>query len=172
MNRILVHTDGGARGNPGPAAIGVVISTEGGPASGGGKKEYAEYIGETTNNEAEYRALIFALKKLKQLFGSRKLQEYEIGCYSDSELMVKQLNGEYKIKEPGIQRFFVEIWNLKIDLSVPIRFHHVPREENSGADKLVNQELDRQSSKLNLSLFINASIEAFINSCFNEAEVV
>jgi len=145
MGKIIIHTDGGARGNPGPAAIGVVIE-----GASIGKKTYHEYIGETTNNEAEYRALIFALKKVKQLFGSDKLKTLAIECYADSELMVKQLNGEYKVKEPSIQGFFVEIWNLKLELAVPISFHHVRREQNSGADELVNQALDQEASKLKI----------------------
>ena len=142
-NKIKVYTDGGARGNPGPAAIGVVIE-----APGIGKKLYHEYIGEATNNNAEYQALILALKKIKQLFGSDKLQEYQIECYADSELMVKQLNGEYKVREPDIQKFFVEVWNLKLDLAVPISFHHIPRALNTEADELVNQALDQEASKL------------------------
>ncbi len=144
-NIIKIHTDGGARGNPGPAAIGVVIE-----GSGIGKKTYQEYIGETTNNEAEYRALVLALKKLKQLLGGEKLKDYKIECYADSELMVKQLNGEYKVKEKDIQGFFMEVWNLKLELDVPISFHHIAREQNSEADKLVNQALDQEASKLNL----------------------
>ena len=144
-NKIKVYTDGGARGNPGPAAIGVVISVEGGEHW---KKTYQEYIGEATNNNAEYRALILALKKVKQLFGSEKLQEYEVECYADSELMVKQLNGEYKVKEPDIQKFFMEVWNLKLELEVPISFYHIARALNAEADKLVNQILDQEVSKL------------------------
>ena len=144
-NKYIIYTDGGARGNPGPAAIGVVID---GPKIG--KKLYQEYIGETTNNEAEYRALIFALKKLKSLAGSAELAGAVIECYADSELMVKQLNGGYKIKEPGIQGFFIEIWNLKIDLGATISFHHVDRAKNAEADVLVNQALDREASKLSL----------------------
>ena len=145
MTKITIFTDGGARGNPVPAGIGIVIN---GLASG--KKTFGEYIGETTNNEAEYRALIFALKKLKQLVGTEKLKDYAIECYADSELMVKQLNGEYKLKEKGIQGFFIEIWNLKIDLGTKISFHHIERAKNAEADALVNQALDREASKLNL----------------------
>ena len=140
---IKIHTDGGARGNPGPAGIGVVID-----GLSGGKKTYSEYIGETTNNEAEYRALIFGLKKLKQLIGTEKLADYAIECYADSELMVKQLNGEFKVKESGIQGFFVEIWNLKIDLDTKISFHHIEREKNQQADLLANQAMDREANKL------------------------
>lgn len=143
-NKITIYTDGGARGNPGPAAIGVVI--EGGPM---GKKEYGEYIGETTNNEAEYRAVIFALKKLKPLIGSDKCRESLVEFALDSELVVKQLNKEYKLKDKNIQNFFIEIWNLTFDFG-GVSFRHISREENKEADRIVNQVLDRESNKLNL----------------------
>ena len=142
INKITIHTDGGARGNPGPAAIGVVI--EGGSV---GKKEYGEYIGEATNNEAEYKAVIFALKKLKHLVGSTESKVSDVEVVLDSELIEKQLNGEYKIKEKNLQNYFVEVWNLKSDFG-SVGFRHVRREENSDADKIVNQVLDREASKL------------------------
>jgi len=82
-----IYTDGGARGNPGPAAVGVVIE-------GSISKKFGEYIGETTNNEAEYRAVIIALKKLKQFVGSDKAGQSNIEFFIDSELLAKQLNGE------------------------------------------------------------------------------
>ncbi|MBX4190077.1 ribonuclease HI family protein [Candidatus Parcubacteria bacterium] len=145
MSNIIVYTDGGARGNPGPAAIGVVIES---PEIG--KKKFGEYIGETTNNEAEYRALALALKKVRDLFGSDKLSDYTISCYADSELMVKQLNGEYKVREANLQKLFKEVWNLKVDLGVPITFHHVPRAKNAEADELVNEVLDKETNKLPL----------------------
>ena len=141
-NKITIHTDGGARSNPGPAAIGVII--EGDLV---GKKEYGEYIGEATNNEAEYKAVIFAFKKLKQLIGSGKCKEVSIQFLIDSELVVKQLNGEYKVKESGIKGFFLEIWNLKTDFG-KVYFSHIPREENKEADRVVNQVLDREGNKL------------------------
>src|SRR3989344_1606148 len=101
MMKFTIYTDGGSRGNPGAAAIGVVISSVGGPAAGGEgwKKEYGEYIGITTNNEAEYQAVIFALKKVKQLAGSSDAKNSSIIFYMDSELIIKQLNHEYKVKE-------------------------------------------------------------------------
>lgn len=142
-NKITIHTDGGARGNPGPAAIGVVIES----ASAGWRKEYGEYIGETTNNEAEYRAVIFALKKLKQLLGSEKCGESSVELLLDSELLVKQLNKEYKLKDKNIQNFFIEIWNLTFDFG-GVSFRHIPREENREADRIVNQVLDKETNKL------------------------
>lgn len=130
--KLVIYTDGGARGNPGPAALGVVV----------GDKEYSEYLGEATNNQAEYRALIFALKKAKALLGGKKAEEAEVEVRMDSELIVRQLNGEYKIKEPELQPLFIEVWNLRLDFK-KVEFRHVPREQNKRADELVNKELDR-----------------------------
>jgi len=140
-NKITIHTDGGSRGNPGPAAVGVVIEGL------TGTHEYGEYIGETTNNEAEYRAVIFALKKLKSLIGSDKSKESLVEFALDSELVVKQLNKEYKLKDKNIQNFFIEIWNLTFDFG-DVTFRHIPREENTEADRIVNQVLDREGNKL------------------------
>ena len=140
-NKITIHTDGGSRGNPGPAAIGVVVEGL------MGKKEYGEYIGKTTNNEAEYRAVIFALKKAKQLISSDKCSESMVEFFLDSELVVKQLNKEYKLKDKNIQNFFIEIWNLTFDFG-GVSFRYIPREENTEADRIVNQVLDREGNKL------------------------
>lgn len=141
-NKITIHTDGGSRGNPGPASVGVIIESD-----LVGKKEFGEYIGETTNNEAEYRAVIFALKKLKPLLGSAKCSESQVEFLLDSELVVKQLNKEYKLKDRNIQNFFIEIWNLTFDFS-GVSFRHIPREDNIEADRIVNQVLDREGGKL------------------------
>lgn len=134
--KIIVYTDGGARGNPGPAAIGTVIIIP--PHT---KKEYSQYIGKATNNQAEYSALIFAFKKIKQIFGKNKIKDLKVECYLDSELVVNQLNGKYKILEEGLQPLFLEVWNLKIDFK-NVSFNYIPREENKEADKLVNQALN------------------------------
>ncbi len=144
QQRIIIHTDGGARGNPGPAAMGVVI--EGAPV---GKKEYGEYIGEATNNEAEYKAVIFALKKLKHLIGSTESKTSNVEVVLDSELIEKQLNGGYKIKEKNLQHYFVEVWNIKSDFG-SVSFRHIRREKNRDADRIVNQILDREGNKLNI----------------------
>ena len=141
-HKFLIHTDGGARGNPGPAAIGIVI--EGGSV---GKKEYGEYIGEATNNEAEYKAVIFALKKLKHLIGNTESKTTDAEVVLDSELIERQLKGEYKIKEKNLQNYFVEVWNLKSDFG-SVSFRHVGREENADADRIVNQGLGRGMNKL------------------------
>lgn len=131
MTKLVINTDGGARGNPGPAALGVVL----------GDKHYAEAIGRTTNNVAEYRAVVFALKKAKQLLGKKKAAEAEIEVRTDSELMQRQLTGRYKIENKDLQPLFMEIWNLRLDFK-KVDFIHVPRAQNSDADKLVNEALD------------------------------
>lgn len=138
-NKITVYCDGGSRGNPGPSAIGVYIPEL--------KKEYSKFLGNATNNEAEYSAAIFALKKIKQLIGNKKAEKTNIKLISDSEFLIKQLNGEYKIKEKTLVPFFIEIWNLKQDYK-EVEFVHAPREENKEADILVNKELDIQESRL------------------------
>ena len=136
-----MYTDGGARNNPGPAAIGVWIPTL--------DKKYGEYIGETTNNVAEYEALIFGLKKIKSLVGKEKTKNTTVECYLDSELVVKQLNHEYKLKEEYIQKNFILIWNLQLDFQ-KVTFHHIMREENKIADALVNEALDEKEKQTSL----------------------
>ncbi len=154
--KYTIHTDGGSRGNPGPAAIGVVIE---GPLQARpvksqqvlpvNKHEYGEYIGVATNNDAEYKAVIFALKKLKALIGSDKSEQAHITVYMDSELLVKQFNHEYKVKDENMQKLFFEVHNLRLDFG-KVEFKHVLRGKNQEADKMVNQALDREGNKLNL----------------------
>lgn len=141
--KFIIHTDGGSRGNPGPAAIGVVIEEEGTAF----KKEYGEFIGEKTNNEAEYTAVIFALKKLKQVAGKETAGTASVQFLLDSELVERQLNGKYKITDERIQKFFMEIWNLRLDYG-KVSFRHVPREKNKEADRMVNYALDKELNKL------------------------
>lgn len=131
MGKLLIYTDGGSRGNPGPTAIGVVI----------GDKSYSEAIGEATNNVAEYKAIIFALKKAKALLGGDKAKETEVEIRSDSELIVSQLKGEYKVKDEELKPLFIEVWNRMQDFKKVV-FTLISREENKEADKLVNQALD------------------------------
>jgi len=138
VKKIIIYTDGGSRGNPGKAAIGVVFCNERNQEI----KKYGEFLGDTlTNNEAEYLAVVSALKKFKTFFGKIITENSEVEIRSDSELLVKQINGEYKILDDKIQKLFIEVWNLKIDFE-KIKFKHIPREKNKEADKLVNQALD------------------------------
>ncbi|MDD4607417.1 MAG: ribonuclease HI family protein [Patescibacteria group bacterium] len=132
MSKIKIYTDGGARGNPGPAGIGVVIEL-----SNGDVKTYHQYLGETTNNQAEYQAIVLALEK------ARLYKPDEIDLYSDSELVIKQLNREYKIKNTDLGPWFIKIWNLQQSFK-KVNFHHIPREQNKEADKLANQAMDER----------------------------
>lgn len=129
--KIIIYTDGGSRGNPGPAALGVVINN----------KHYSQSLGIKTNNEAEYEAVIFALKKAKHLFGKKNLKETEVEVNMDSELIVQQLNHRYKIEGEKIAPLFLKVWNLLLDFGT-VQFHYIPREKNKEADKLVNAALD------------------------------
>jgi len=139
--KIVMYTDGGSRNNPGPAAVGVYLETL--------RKQYGHYIGEKTNNEAEYEAVIFGLKKIKQLIGNDKAKDYSIECYLDSEFVTKQLKHEYKVKEERIQKLFLEVWNLILDFK-SVSFNHILREKNKIADALVNEALDNQNKQSSL----------------------
>jgi len=146
MKKIIIYTDGGSRGNPGKSAAGVVFCNEKGQTI----KEYAEYLGDgLTNNEAEYRAVIFALKKFKSFFSKEIAKNSEVEVRSDSELIVKQLNAEYKVLNEKIQPLFLDVWNLKFDFN-KIKFKQVPREKNKEADRLANEALDSQSKNQSL----------------------
>lgn len=145
MTNFIIYTDGGARGNPGPAAIGVVISDEKGRVL----KEYGEYIGKTTNNDAEYQAIISALKKLKSLIGKTKAKQATVKAFLDSELVVKQITGLYKVENENIQKLFLQLWNLRIDFK-KVEFEAIRREQNKNADKMVNEALDAEVGKRQL----------------------
>ena len=142
MKRIIIYTDGGSRGNPGKAAIGVVFCNEKEQVI----KKFGEYLGDNlTNNETEYQAVIFALKKFKALFGKAIAKVSEVEVKSDSELLVSQMQGKYKVEDEKIQKLFMEIWNLKIDFK-NVKLKLIRREKNKEADKLVNETLDSQLS--------------------------
>ena len=145
MEKIIIYTDGGSRGNPGPAGMGVVI------ADGKGKmmKEYSGFLGVKTNNEAEYEAVIFGLKKIKALLGKEKIKNIEIEFRLDSQLIARQLNGEYKIEEERLFPLFIKIWNLKMNCG-PIKFSEIPREQNKEADRLANEAMDGENSKIKI----------------------
>ncbi len=137
MEKIIAYTDGGSRGNPGPAAIGVQIVD----TSGKVLKEVADFLGNATNNFAEYQAVMVALDTMKQLYG-RQTIEMTFELRMDSELVKKQLNGEYQIKEPGLVPLFIEIHNQRVSSFPNLTFTHIAREENTAADRLVNEALD------------------------------
>ena len=131
MAKIQIHTDGGARDNPGPSALGVVF---GPPIS----KGYSQYLGKKTNNEAEYLGLIAGLEEAK------KLKAAEVTCFLDSELVVKQLNQEYRVKDKNLGTLFVKVWNLAQSFK-KVEYKHVLRGQNKRADWLLNQVLNRHS---------------------------
>jgi ribonuclease HI len=129
--RVTVNVDGGARGNPGPAAIAAVVSVDGGEVI----DSRGEVIGHATNNVAEYRAVLLGIELAREL-GAR-----EVELIGDSELIVKQVKGEYRVKDPGLQPLHAEVratlegfdrWSIR----------HVRREHNAAADRLVNETLD------------------------------
>lgn len=134
MERIVMYSDGGSRGNPGPAALGVHIETLG--------KRYGEPLGIRTNNEAEYAAIVFGLKKIKALLGKDRAKRSSVECRMDSELACRQLNHEYKIENAKLQPLFLEVWNLMLDFG-EVRFVHIPRERNAIADACANEAMDR-----------------------------
>jgi len=128
---IRMHTDGGARGNPGPAAIAVVIKNHQGKVL----EKFGKFIGNSTNNDAEYKALLEGMKKAKTL------KPESVSCYLDSELVVKQMTGLYKVKNQNIKKHWEEIKRLEFEIG-QVKYHHVPREKNKEADALVNKVLD------------------------------
>ncbi len=142
MKKFIIYTDGGSRGNPGKAGIGVVICNEKDQPI----KKFGEYLGDNlTNNEAEYEAVIFALKKFRSVFGKAITETAELNIRADSEFLVKQMNAEYKVTDEKIQKLFMQVWNLQMDFK-RVTFRHIPREKNREADRLVNEALDAVSS--------------------------
>jgi ribonuclease HI len=129
--RLVANVDGGARGNPGPAAIGVVISD----GEGNLLEEHAERIGETTNNVAEYRALLRGIERAAALGAS------ELELIADSELVVRQVRGEYKVKEATLRGLHEQV-RLALEVFDRWTIRHVRRDQNAEADRLVNMALD------------------------------
>ena len=129
--KVTIYTDGGARGNPGPAATGIVIKDEKGEVL----SAYGEYLGRQTNNYAEYSAIISALKKAKELGAT------ELVCIADSKLVIEQLSRHWKVKEPTLQKLFVEAWN-EIQKFKKVALRHTLRHNNKEADAEVNKVLD------------------------------
>lgn len=134
MNKLTIYTDGGCRGNPGPGAIGILILDD----KSNIVKEHKEFIGHTTNNRAEYTAMIKALELAKT--HSKK----EIICFSDSRLIVKQLSGEWKVKEKELLSLFQKVKQLEKNFLL-VTYKHVRRDNPyiTRADGLVNEEMDR-----------------------------
>ncbi|MBU2566337.1 ribonuclease HI family protein [Patescibacteria group bacterium] len=130
---LQIYTDGGARGNPGPAGIGVAIIDL---ASGKIIEEHSKYIGETTNNQAEYQAAILGLARAVDLGAA------SVELVADSELLIKQCRGEYKVKNAELAKRFLEVKNLETQLNGRVSYRHVKRELNKRADALANKAMD------------------------------
>lgn len=136
MSKILIYTDGGSRGNPGPAALGVYIE-DGNHAK---LAQIGKKIGETTNNVAEYSAITEGLAWL--LANKDKIKIEEVHFYMDSLLAYSQITGLYKVKNSRIRDFIFEIRQKEAEVGVPIYYNHIPREKNKKADLMVNLALD------------------------------
>jgi ribonuclease HI len=135
---IIVHTDGGARGNPGPSACGFVVEDGGAIIFRGSK-----YLGINTNNYAEYSAFVIAMEWLNS--NKEKLSKKDIHFFSDSELVVKQLSGLYKVKNEKLKVLNTRVQELSKNLGLKIFYKNILRDKNKDADELVNNELDRNS---------------------------
>jgi ribonuclease HI len=131
-DKLIINSDGGARGNPGPAGLGVIIKTDTGKVVA----KISEYLGVATNNQAEYQAILAGIAKAKELGAEA------IDFYLDSELAVKQLNREYKVRNKELAPLYVKIYNLTLQFK-KVTFFHVRREFNKEADVLANEAMDR-----------------------------
>lgn len=141
MKELFVFTDGGARGNPGPAAIGVVIKYK--IANSKYKiVKFGKRIGETTNNVAEYMAVIKALQWVINNLATKQFSDETISFFLDSKLVVNQLNGLFKIKDANLRELLLKIRELEGEVGGYISYQLIPREKNNLADSLVKQSLD------------------------------
>ena len=138
LDKVKIYSDGGSRNNPGPSAIGAVIIF-----SDKSKVELQKYIGIATNNVAEYKAIFEALKNVKKGLENAKVKQTIIDCYLDSELVVKQLNREYKVKNADLLKIYLKIEEI-IRGFKKVNFNHIKREKNKEADRLVNIALDKR----------------------------
>lgn len=138
MNEYIVYTDGGARGNPGPAGIGVVIKN----AKDEVIHEIKKYIGEATNNQAEYWAVVFALEWID----GNTDKPAKVNHFLDSQLIEQQLKGNYKVKNEALRPLFLRSQELAQKIG-NVTFTHVPRRNNKRADQLVNEALDAEKNK-------------------------
>jgi ribonuclease HI len=136
--RLVVFSDGGARGNPGPAASSFVVFLEGREI-----KRSSKYLGETTNNVAEYFGVLLAMKWISKSTVKDKVEEIVFNL--DSQLVARQLSGIYKVKESRLKLISSKIKILEKSLNKKILFNHIPREQNKLADKLVNETIDENS---------------------------
>lgn len=138
MQTFTIYTDGGARGNPGPAGAGAVV------LDGTGKEiaRVSKFLGRQTNNWAEYEAIYLGLEALKKKVGAAKLKHARVEVKMDSELAARQLSGVYQVKEPTLFPQFMKIHNMRVKDIPHVLFTHIPREKNRVADQLANDAMD------------------------------
>ncbi|MCK5285720.1 MAG: ribonuclease HI family protein [Candidatus Pacebacteria bacterium] len=134
---IKIFTDGGSRGNPGISGAGAVVFDDKGIELGTNLK----FLGKKTNNWAEYEAVILGLELAHKLF-DKKTQEINFEMKMDSQLVQRQLKGEYRVKEDSLKEQFLRVHNLIVKYFPNIKFTHIPREENKRADELANEAMD------------------------------
>lgn len=137
--KLTIFSDGGSRGNPGPSAYGFVVYDDKQNELFRG----SQYLNIATNNQAEYRGVLGALEYIVSIVDNKIENNPKITFYLDSELIVKQMNGEYKIKNEDLKPIYWQIRECIMKLGGKINFFHIPREKNKLADKLVNIELDK-----------------------------
>jgi ribonuclease HI len=140
MAHFTIHADGGARGNPGPAGAGAMIRDH----LGNSVAAVSAYLGTKTNNFAEYEAVIRALETLAARVGDARVGATHVAVKMDSELVVKQMNGEYKVKHPVMREQYARLAPLAARFA-SVTFAHVPRAENKDADALANEAMDRRA---------------------------
>lgn len=135
-----LYADGGARGNPGPAGAGAVAFD----AIGKRIVEVSDYLGETTNNVAEYEAILRGLKALLAEFHEGYFRDNEVAVRMDSKLVIEQMKGAYRVKHPNLVPRYFELQNLIARNFSKVSFEHVPREKNTDADELANRAMDKK----------------------------
>lgn len=136
--KLKIFTDGGARGNPGPGAVGVVVKNEEGEIIA----KFGQAVGIVTNNVAEYQGVVLAFEWLKNFPQKKEIEE--IVFFLDSQLVVSQLNGFFKVKNAKLREFIFQIRQLEQEVGGNVSYRTIPREENKEADFLVNQALDKE----------------------------
>ncbi|KKT47811.1 MAG: Ribonuclease H [Parcubacteria group bacterium GW2011_GWC2_44_17] len=141
MKTITIHTDGAARGNPGEAGAGAVIKIQNSKFK---IQNYCVklYLGIATNNQAEYQALIIALVEAQKIIQKERIEEVKVLCYSDSELLVRQMKGEYRVKNKDLQVLFLKALEL-VKTFQRVLFIRIPREKNKEADALANEAIEK-----------------------------
>ncbi len=136
--KIIIFTDGGSRGNPGSAGAGAVIFDD----KNNEQRAVSKFLGLRTNNWAEYEAVVIGLETAKRMFG-KKLSEMDVEIRMDSQLVQRQLNNEYQIKEETLFSQYIKVHNLIVKYFKNIEFTYISRDENQRADELANEAMDR-----------------------------